>query len=320
MLLGGVAWCSFGHTGEPKPGVSPDVTRFGVALPAPSDRHAALAGTSSRAEDEAKPADALPLANRDPRFAVRKSASVDSCDDALGQAFRLEPEQSGAKAAQMWTRSRKSLMLGNTERALKEMCLSASWDAAGRGTYGLSEYYFRESDFQQSLLWAERVPESSRRYVDARAMIGDVYSQLGDVSAALEAYMKGWNMNAADAETRREVAGSFTQAADSALRKKDWWTAERFYRRALTLDEDRAEAATGLARVLLHFEFPKPAAQWAERALALDGRSSVAALALCEAHIQSRDAEGARAALNKLRTMAPNDPKVIQLAERVESL
>jgi tetratricopeptide (TPR) repeat protein len=259
-------------------------------------------------------------ANADPRFAVRTSKSLDSCDDALGRTFQPEAEQNPAKAGEMWTRSRKSMMLGNKDRALKEMCLSASFDIDGRGTYGLSEYYFRESDFAQALLWAERVPEASRRYVDARAMIGDVKSQQGDVAGALDAFVKGWNMSASDKDDLREVAGGFAQAADSAMRKKDWWTAERFYRRALTLDEERADAATGLARVLLRFELPKPAAVWAERALELDSHSSGAALALCEARIATRDAKGARAALKRLRAMAPNDPAVDQMAQQVDSL
>lgn len=317
-LLGGVTWCSVSGPREPD-GVSPRVTRVGVVLTATPPRDPVT--DVARAAD-ADPASALPAlpGGGDARFIVRQNTSRNSCDQALGRPFRPEAEQDRAKANEMWTRSRKSLMLGNEERALKEMCLSASWDINGRGTYGLSEYFFRASDFRQALRWAERVPEASRRHLDALAMVGDVHSQLGDVDGARAAYTKGWKLPANDQETLREVAGGFTQSADSAMRKKDWWTAERFYRRALTLDPERAEAAAGFARVLLRFELGKPAEVWALRALELDDRSSVAALALCEARIATRDAVGARAALDKLRRMAPRDPAVEQLAQRVEAM
>jgi hypothetical protein len=320
VLLGSVAWFSFHGSSQPRAGVSPDVTRFGVTLPAKTTQGETEPAATSAASAPRGTDPPAAQVDGDRRFAIRKSESRPSCGDVLGRPFAAEAEGNRAKAGQMWTRSRKSLMLGNEERAVKEMCLSASWDINGRGTYGLSEYYFRESDFAQALTWAERVPETSRRYVDARAMIGDVHNQQGDLDAALDAYMTGWNMSADDENGRREVAGGFAQAADSALRKKDWWTAERFYRRALTLDGERAEAASGLASVLLHFEYPAAAVLWAERALELEPKSSVALLTLCEAHIEQRDAAGARAALKRLRAMAPDDTKVGQLAQRVEAM
>jgi hypothetical protein len=298
---------------------------------APSEARATPAGrqdTPSTAVPERQGVDvaSLPVVStaptgaRDPRFAVRGAVSLPSCDDAMGTPFRVEPKANPAMAGDFWTRSRKSLMIGKKDRALVEMCQSAAWDLGGRGTYGLSEYYFQENDFDKALLWAERVPNGSRRFVDARSMIGDIHSQQGYTAAALDAFLRGWNMAKDDTARRRLTAARFVLSAAKALRKGDFWTAERYYRRAAALELENPEAAAGLSRVLLHFERPDVAKVWAEQALSIDPKSSLAALALCEAEIARRNRVGARAALAKLQKLAPNDTNLERLAKRIDAL
>jgi tetratricopeptide (TPR) repeat protein len=212
-------------------------------------------------------------------------------------------------------------MHGQTTRAVEQMCLSASWDLAGRGTYGLAEYYFQQADFEQALAWAERVPEGRKRHGDARTLLGDVYSQQGRVEEALSAYLAYWNMDADALDERADLAVRFVNSAAMARRKGDWWTAERFYRRALTLDSDQALAAAGLARVLAHFELHEATVYWAERALALNEKDATqAAMALCQTWLRKKNRAEAEKALDTLRRIAPSHPLVKSLARQIRRL
>lgn len=278
-----------------------------VATPEPA--------TSSESEPVATPG------IRDQHFAVRQPVAAASCDRVLGKPFQVEAEPNPGKGGAYWSRSRRSLLNGLSDRALEQMCLSASWDLSGRGTYGLSEYFFQKADFDQALVWAKRVPEGSKRYGDARAMMGDVYSQQGRVAEALEAYTSYWNLDLEDSDERADLAVRFANSASMARRKGDWWTAERFYRRALTLDPNYAFAAAGLARVFSHFELHEATVHWAERALSLDEKDAVqAAIALCETWLRKKDRAGAERALATLKRVEPSHPLVRSVARQIERL
>lgn len=347
LLFGGVGYCSAPGSESPVA-----VTNGSIREQAPSSGGAEVRGVEPTNEEgesnereeassvkskqaKSKPAldvAALPVADAlpspklevpttgDPRFVVRERVSSTSCDEAMGKPFEVNPERNSGEAGARWNRSRKSLMLGRKEQALKEMCESASWDVEGRATFGLSEFYFRESDFQEALTWAKRVPSGSRRYVDAQAMVGDVYNQIGDVKAARTAYLEAWNMASDDARTLERTAANFALSAHRALRKKDWWTAENFFRRALVLNEKDSMAALGLARVFLRFEFNEASVLWAEHALAVGADSDEALLAMCEAHYANKDKAGAQKALDRLKEIAPSDPNLAVWAARIEEL
>jgi tetratricopeptide (TPR) repeat protein len=258
---------------------------------------------------------------RDPHFAARQPKKAESCDDVLGHPFELQPEPNAGKSGAFWSRSRRSLMHGQTARAVEQMCLSASWDLSGRGTFGLSEHYLREADFDQALAWAKRVPESSKRYADARTMLGDIYSQQGRVEQALAAYLGYWNLDADALDKRADLAVRFGNSAAMARRKGDWWTAERFYRRALVLDPDYAPAAAGLARVFAHFELHEATVYWAERALSLNEKDATqAAMALCTTWIHEKNPAEAEKALDTLRRIAPNHPILKSFARQISRL
>ncbi len=263
--------------------------------------------------DEAKPA-------VDSSFAVRKPEKAASCADVLETAFEVEAKPHAGKSGAFWSRSRKSLMRGKTEQAVKEMCLSAAWDISGRGTYGLSEFYFRASDFAQAASWADRVPKDSKRYRDARATLGDVYSHQGRVDAALGVYLEHWGLSAGNADERAEVAGRFVNSAAKALRKNDWWTAENLYRRAAVLDPKSVLAAAGMSRVLLHADLVDAALRWAERGVVADPASVHGALALCEVRVIQKDKAEAERALQRLQELAPTHPRVRVLAKHIADL
>jgi tetratricopeptide (TPR) repeat protein len=252
---------------------------------------------------------------------VRGPEKADSCDDVLGASFETRAEVHVGKGAAFWSRSRRSLMHGQPRKAVEEMCLSASWDPSGRGTYGLSEYYFKEGDFDQALAWAKRVPKGSKRWGDARTMIGDVHSQLGRNDEALKAYLDHWNVDANASEERRKLAGRFANSAAMAVHKRDFWTAERFYRRAIVLDPEQAFAAAGLARVFAHFGLHDATVHWAERALSLDEeRATQAAVALAETWIRRKNASEANKALDRLRRIEPGHSLLGSLARRIAQL
>ncbi len=257
---------------------------------------------------------------RDEHLAVRRPQQAESCEAALGEPFVVQPKAHAGKGGAFWSRSRKALMRGKAQSALKLMCQSASWDLAGRGTFGLSEYYFKSADFDQALQWAKRVPEGSKRYGDAQTMIGDVYNQLGLSERALDAYLSYWNLDASETDKRAELASRFVNSATLARRKGDWWTAERFFRRALVLDADNAVAAGGLARAFAHFELHEAAVHWAERSLELDAKSTQGALALCETWIARGDKSEAEKALRRFEKVAPGHPGTRLLTRQVGKL
>jgi tetratricopeptide (TPR) repeat protein len=206
----------------------------------------------------------------DTLFAVRSPHSALPCDAALGAPFVVKSKPSPGRGSALWSRSRRSTLANKEQLALTQMCQSASWDLAGRGAYGLVEYYFQASDFQQALQWAERIPKGSSRYLDARGMIGDIHNQRGDLEAALNAYADTFNVQLQDMAHRAQVAAGFLGGAIYALDHGDAWTAERFARRAIVLNPTSSRAALTLASAFGRFDLHEASVGWAERARELE--------------------------------------------------
>jgi hypothetical protein len=207
---------------------------------------------------------------RDARFAVRAQNDAVTCDTALGEPFVVRSKASPGRSAALWSRSRRSLLGGREPVALEQMCESASWDLAGRGAFGLVEYYFQVSDFVQAMHWAERIPQRSSRYLDARGMIGDIHGQRGDVPSALKVYADTWNFDVADKARRAGIAEGFLSGAVHALDNGDSWTGERFARRAVVIDPASSAAALTLARAFGRFGLQDASVLWSARARELD--------------------------------------------------
>ncbi len=340
LMQGGYRWASLGvlataaAVGAYWVGAGSDDSEQARASSARSDTRLATASPAppepSQAKKQLPETDTPPSAAAgddtqddtqvDPHLAVRRPQSAESCDDVLGQPFEEQSNPHPGKGGAYWSQSRKALMRGKSQSALELMCRSASWDPAGRGTFGLSEYYFKQGDFKQAMAWATRVPKGSKRFSDAQAMIGDVHSQLGHGEQALQVFVEHWGLEADSAEARAELASRFVNSAAMAQRKKDWWTAERFYRRALALDPEQQLAMAGLARAFAHFELHEATVYWAERALSSDGKSSQAAIALCESWIARGDKDEADKALDRLHQLAPRHPLAKLLALRIRAL
>jgi Flp pilus assembly protein TadD len=80
---------------------------------------------------------------------------------------------------------------------------------------------------------------------------------------------------------------------DKALRRGDYLTAERGFRRAAVLEPKSSSAASGLSYALLQLGDTTAGVAWAERAVALAPRSSGARLALGDALAKAGDKQGA---------------------------
>lgn len=264
--------------------------------------------------------DAPPPETDAPHLVVRKAQELESCDDVLGAPFAQKPVPHSGKSAAHWSRSRRALLRGKTSRALEEMCKAAAWDIAGRASYGLSEYYFEHADFAQARIWARRVPEASRRYTQARAMIGDIHHQEGEVEAARSAFLELYNIEPTDEPRQLEIAERLESAASRAYAKGDLTTAERFYRRALTLAPENARAAAGLSRVLTRRELLDAARYWLRRATRAGASSPRVAVAEIEWSLASGERTRAQAALQRLRELSPRDRRLERFERRLSRL
>jgi hypothetical protein len=227
------------------------------------------AARPSRAADPIINPTQLPSAP-DALFAVRPPHSALPCEAALGKPFVVESKPSPGRSSALWSRSRRSILANREPLALTQMCQAASLDLAGRAAYGLVEYYYQASDFQQALQWAERIPKHSPRYLDAQGMIGDIHTQRGDLEAALRVYADTWNVDTHDKARRAEVAEGFLNGAVYALEHNDAWSAERYARRAIVLNPANSRAALTLASAFARFDLREASLGWAERARELD--------------------------------------------------
>ncbi len=234
---------------------------------APSTPGASAASPPSASADDPPAMD--PAGERDRElFQVSPDIHMTPCEESTSVAG-----ESRAMASRYLHRARKQLVAGNVEEARLLMCKAALLEPAGPASEGLAQLYLTDRSLKNAQHWAEVALQHDPANRSARELLGDIANQRGDVAEARRHWLTTMQLTGAETAKLEAVSRSHTRGAQRAARSSDLPRAERYFRRAVTLDPQNAAAAAGLAQVLFDLEQREAAQRWARHARELDPAS-----------------------------------------------
>jgi Flp pilus assembly protein TadD/CheY-like chemotaxis protein len=223
------------------------------------------------------------------RDADGSGRDVPDCDTLLQSEPPHEGHYPGA-ALKHVRAGRVAIVRGDLPGAQASLCRAARYNAkSAQIALELSLVLLLQRDGADSLLWARRAVELDPANLGARDALGDALARVGADSDARAAFILGAGLAPNDQRGARALLTRAMKQADKALRRGDYLTAERGFRRASALEPKSSSAASGLSYALLQLGDTKAGVVWAERAVALAPRSSGARLALGDALAKAGD-------------------------------
>jgi Flp pilus assembly protein TadD/DNA-binding NarL/FixJ family response regulator len=218
---------------------------------------------------------------------------VPDCDTLL----RPDPPHAGyypGAALKQMRAGRVAIVRGDLPGAQTAMCRAARYNAeSAQIALELSLVLLLERDGAEALLWARRAVELDPKDRGAKDALGDALARMGVDREARAAYIAASGIESEDERGARALLTRAMKQADLALRRGDYLTAERGFRRAAVLEPKSSSAASGLSYALLQLGDTSAGVAWARRAVALSPRSSGARLALGDALAKTGDKAGA---------------------------
>ncbi|MEZ4373519.1 MAG: hypothetical protein R3B07_22045 [Polyangiaceae bacterium] len=170
-------------------------------------------------------------------------------------------------------RARRALMSGKLAAATDAYCAALALQPEDAQLMTeLARVFLQRGAGEQAVKWAKRAYELAPKTLN-QVLLGDALALDGRYEDARQAWSEAWNIKAS--ATLAAIASSHFHTATRAAGQRDYAKAERFMRRVIVLDPERADAPLALAKVLLEAspKLPEPrfkeAQAWALRALAL---------------------------------------------------
>ena len=211
-----------------------------------------------------------------------------------------------------WSKAKRTLVLGDIPQALRLMCEAALVHPQSLALEGLAALYLTLHAPKQAQRWAQKAIAVRPDRRKTQELQGDVYSQLGEPDKAREVWAKALQLDPADKKTLSLVAMQFTRDADLRLRGGDIANAEKFFRRAATLDPESPAAATGLAQVSLKQRKFELAKIWVKRALEVQIDHGEALVILADLTLREGHEKEALGLYKKALRSAPGNSRAHQ--------
>lgn len=215
-----------------------------------------------------------------------------SCEQLLGDGA---PRGRNAGAAlEQLPLARRELVRGKTEESQRAYCRALIWDPENVTVLvELSRVTLMLGQPARAAEYADKARSLNPESAQAKWALGDALARAGDVDRARELFVEARGAEPGpgvyDALARGE-----SRDAEAALRRRDYRTAERLFRRATVLDGENPSGALGIARSHLGLGERQEALTWAKRALELDPKRADAAVALGDALAASEQLEAAQ--------------------------
>lgn len=207
---------------------------------------------------------------------VAPDAKLASCKEMLGQA--APKAEAPERAVSYYRSSRRLLMVGKTEEAIENMCLSGLYDPAGPAAEGLAEYFLGQRSLEEAERWIRLALKAEPDRRSAKELLGDIENQKGNVEKAREILLETLLLEGDETQKMQMTARKLAHDAGLARRGGDLPRAERELRRAALLAPESATIATDLGDTLLRRGESDAALAWASHALKLDPNYSLAML------------------------------------------
>jgi Flp pilus assembly protein TadD/DNA-binding response OmpR family regulator len=223
------------------PSVAPTGGPLLGAIPAAS--HALPQPTAAATPSAAPPAKAMPLDETGVR--------APSCETLLAGSPTHEGDYPGAAYGEM-REANRALVRGDVDAAERSLCKAALWDQKNPAIpLEVAQLMLLRRDGASAVEWAKKAIEQGPTDPRAQATLGDGLARLGDYDEAKQAWLKSMNLEQASEAQIKSLSYTSSREAQVSMNHRDFARGERFFRRAVVLDGDNAQASNGLANALL---------------------------------------------------------------------
>lgn len=268
---------------------------------------------SDVAEVEQKAADRLTETEADQPASPAAEKATDASIGGLEEAFRLQEEASPScvellsnrqpspgpdpitDASLVWAEARKLVVAGKLDAAHGKMCEAVSLYSESAAVEGLAHLYLDLQSPQRALEWVHRANELRPGQLEMGYLMGDIQSLQGKVEASRTTWLRTLNLSETDSARISAISRDYSVEAGRALRRGALLKAERWYRRAVTLDRGNLPGLLGLAKTFYRRELPTRAKAIALEALKTSDLIPELHVLLGDIALKEGDKNGARA-------------------------
>lgn len=226
-------------------------------------------------------------------FKDESGARVATCDELLADS-NLEGEHPSALQREVKA-ARAALTQGHLEAAQRAYCKAVRLDpTSAKHYFDLTNVLLLRRDGVAAVHWGSKGVQLDPTSTRGQALLGDALARAGDAEGARKAWQAAAGLTAPTSTEIEAMAQQNLHQADGAAEARDYFRAERFFRRSALLTPENLQANLGLSTALLRQGQAPAAAHWARRAVALAPEDPVARLALGDALLQANDTEAAK--------------------------
>ena len=254
----------------------------------------------------ATPAPTAPTASSKDLAPDENGLHAPSCEEALQSTPAKPGDYPGAAYGEM-REANRALVRGDVDAAQRSLCKAALWDQKNPAIpLEVAQLMLLRRDGAQAVEWAKRSLEKDPESQRAQGVLGDGLARLGEYEPARLAWVKSMRLEASAAQF---VSLSFSsmREAKAALARRDFARSERFYRRAVVLDEGSVAASNGLADALLKLGDTTSALRWANHSVAIAPRDTAARVVLGDVLYQKGDRNGAEVEWREALQLEPSN-------------
>jgi tetratricopeptide (TPR) repeat protein/DNA-binding response OmpR family regulator len=287
----GIAGTSASGASSSAPGPSsPRVTPITAPLdaPGPAEKSAINGGASAPSAPPSL------IATEKTVFLDESGQRAPSCEESFGATAVHAGDYPGAAYGEMQEANR-ALVRGDVDASQRALCKAALWNQSNPAIpFELAQLLLLRRDGAKAIEWANKglaLDPSSQR---GQGILGDALARVGQYEQAKLAWLKSMRLEpSSDPQQFKALSFSSLREAQASLKRRDFARAERFFRRAVVLDGDLAQASNGLADALLKLGDTLAALRWANHSVAVAPRDAAARLVLGDALYQKGDRNAA---------------------------
>lgn len=286
---------------------TPTSASLSSALVSPSESPPPPAGpVVSPAADAAVVPASAPEAQKIP--ADESGLRAPSCQDLFGSEQVKAGDYPGAAYGQV-REANRALVKGDVDGAQRALCKAVLWDQANPAIpLELAQLLLLRRDGAGAVEWARKGLEKDPTSLRGQGILGDGLARLGEFEPARHAWLSSLRLEPKSEDQQlKDLSFSSLKEAKASMKRRDVARAERFYRRAVVLDNDNIPASNGLAGALLKLGDASSALRWANHSVALAPRDASARLVLGDVLFQQGDRSAAEVEWREALQLEPDN-------------
>lgn len=194
-------------------------------------------------------------------FLVEPLSEAPSCEQVLG-SWKPKPKQPREAGRIYFRQAQKALVSGENGQAHYQLCQSALLMPGGPGSIELARYYLGLRAYSLADRHLQSALDSGDKTIELQLLHGDLLNQQGQEEVSLAIWLRAMQLEESDQAKRAAVSRKYVRDARSALKHMDYALAERYLRRAATLEPENVQSAALLAGLFKKLGHDEVAEAW----------------------------------------------------------